>query len=45
MDKGQEDGFYVCVKECPNGEAKIDCKTIDKVPDCNGKDVENYESI
>ena len=45
MDKGQVDGFYFCVKDCPNGEEKIDCKPIKDVPSCNGKDVENYETI
>ena len=45
MDKGQVDGFYFCVKDCPNGEEKIDCKPIKDVSSCNGKDVENYETI
>ena len=32
MDQGGAlDGFYVCVKECPNGKDKIDCKTINEV--------------
>ena len=45
MDEGATDGYYVCVSECPDGKNKINCKTINEVSDCNGEDVDNYETI
>lgn len=45
MDEGANDGYYVCVSECPDGKKDINCKTIKEVSNCNGADVENYETI